>query len=323
MEIISKKIYKLLLENNNFLIITHKNPDGDAIGSVLAIKYFLENHGKNAHVFSSTIINEQFDFLPNFFSIKKKYIPKEDFDAIIVCDTGDIKHTGVKEEFIKKHKNIVNIDHHKSNDFFGTHNLISEKSSSTTEILFHFFKYNNIEIDNHIATMLLLGIITDTSNFSNAGTSKNALKIASYLLKKGANFHKIKKNIIQDKTIEKLRSWGFMLSKLKKDIDKKIVYTYITIEEMMKNNIEEESLDGITNLMNDLNDANIAIVLKESKDNTYKVSMRSLNEKIDVAEIAKKFNGGGHRKAAGFNTTEKNIQKIIDEIAKTFSKVNK
>jgi hypothetical protein len=155
MEIISKKIYKLLLENNNFLIITHKNPDGDAIGSVLAIKYFLENHGKNAHVFSSTIINEQFDFLPNFFSIKKKYIPKEDFDAIIVCDTGDIKHTGVKEEFIKKHKNIVNIDHHKSNDFFGTHNLISEKSSSTTEILFHFFKYNNIEIPINVAVYLL------------------------------------------------------------------------------------------------------------------------------------------------------------------------
>lgn len=316
MQNLAKKIHNLFLENQNFLILTHKNPDGDAIGSVLAIKYFLEKNGKKAEIYSSTEISEQFEFLYNFFTIKKKYIPKENFDAIIICDSGDLKHTGVEENFIRKKDKIINIDHHKSNDLFGSHNLVISSMSSTTELLYYFFKFNNIEIDSKLATMLLLGIITDTSNFSNAGTSKNALRVASTLLSKGADFNKIKKNIILDKTIKKLRSWGFMLSKLEKKLEDKIIFTSITLEEMNKYHIEEEDLDGITNILNDLTDANLAVVLKENKDNTYKVSMRSLNEKIDASEIAKNFGGGGHKKAAGFTTDKKNVNFIIEDIKK-------
>lgn len=323
MEILSKKIYNLILENDNFLIVSHENPDGDALGSVLAIKQFLDNLNKKNTIYINTNINNQFDFLPNFFDIKTQKIPQEKYDNIIICDSSDLKHTGLDKNLMKKYHNIINIDHHKSNENFGTHNLILETASSTTELLYLFFKHNDVEIDNQLATTLLLGIITDTNNFSNAGTSKNALNIASFLLKKGADFNKIKKNVIQDKTVEKLKSWGFMLSKLEKRPNEKIIYTSINLVEMLQYNIEENSLDGITNMLNGLNDANIAIVLKENKDNTYKVSMRSLNETIDVSLIAQKFNGGGHRKAAGFSTIEKNIEKIIEEIIQYFPKITK
>jgi phosphoesterase RecJ-like protein len=323
MQILAKKIHNLVLENDNFLIVTHKNPDGDAIGSVLAIKNFLDILGKKSSIFVSTEISKQFDFLKDFYDIKEKELPEENFENIIICDSSDIKHTGLEEGFIKKHKNVINIDHHKSNENFGNYNLILDSASSTTELLFLFFKENDIEINDVLATNLLLGIITDTDNFSNAGTSKNALKISSFLLKKGANFDQIKKNVIRNKTVNKLKSWGFMLSKLEKKVDEKIIYTSITLEEMLKYNIEEESLDGITNMMNNLNDANVAIVLKENKDNSYKISMRSLNENIDVSLIAKKFNGGGHRKAAGFSTSEKDIEEIIRQIISHFPKINK
>jgi phosphoesterase RecJ-like protein len=299
-----KKIYNEVKKAKNILLIPHKNPDGDALGSITAFMHFLKSLDKKFSAFCSTSIPSNLLELPYTEHIKTdpSIWKNPDFDLIIVFDTGELKRAGIDEfvgNMVKK-PHIINIDHHFLNENFGDNNLVVPNASSTTEILYNFFKNNNIKIDPTIATCLLMGLTTDTSFFTNKLTTKSSLNIASRLVKYGANIKKIKELIFKNKTINSLKLWGLALSRLKKHEKIDLIYTYVTQDDLKKYNLTEDSSEGFSNFINNINESKVTLIFKEDADEKIKVSMRTNYEDIDVSKISKELGGGGHKKAAGF-----------------------
>lgn len=318
----AQQIYNAFLEAEHLLLVPHKNPDGDALGSVTALADFFKRIQKPYTIFCATEIPESLAFLPyadevtqneNVWFVNKNY-------TVVLVDTGDVKHAGV-DTLIPKLKNkpvIINIDHHATNEEYGTLNLVLEGASSTTEVLYMLFRYNHVEITEEMATSLMTGLITDTGNFSNAGTSKNALAIASDLSKKHANITDIRNHVFKNKSVNALRLWGKILSRLALHAEHNIAYTYFTQKEVDDYNVSEEELDGIANLLNHLNEGHAILVLKEQKEGGVKASMRTTKDNVDVSLIAKTFGGGGHKKAAGFSL-EHSIEEAFEHIFETLT----
>ena len=191
------------------------------------------------------------------------------------------------------------MDHHFSNHRFGNINCVDDLASSTCEIVYKFLKSINFNIDKNTATCLLCGILNDTSVFSNGATTIDSMNISSHLVSKGARIHKINDKVVKNKSINGLRLWGEVLSRLKNDDEFKIAHTYIKEEEYQKYQINEEELDGLIDFLNIICDANIYALFRINENHTT-VSMRTTRDDIDVSRIAQINGGGGHKKAAGF-----------------------
>lgn len=320
---IAQRIHEKILTYNHLLLVTHQNPDGDAAGSVSALAQALKNLGKQVTILCITPFPSQFHFLPHIHeSTSDVSILQHHKEGIIVCDSGDLKYAGV-EQYTKSHhkERMINIDHHASNQKYGIENLVMDTASSTTEVLYYFFATSNIHIDSGMATALLTGLITDTTNFSNAGTSRFALKVGSSLIQKGARLEQIQKYILRDKPIMMLKLFGIVLNRLELDQKTNIVHTYVTQTDMQECGIAENEVEGIANLLNHLNEGKASLVLREKQEGNVKVSLRTTYDDMDVSKIAGLFGGGGHRKAAGF-TLQVPIQEAWKTICQTLEQNN-
>jgi phosphoesterase RecJ-like protein len=316
----ARQIYNRILEAEHILLVPHQDPDGDALGSVAALMHFLKNEQIDHTVFCETSASQKMNFLPYIeeLTTDKEVWKKSPFDLIVVVDSSDLDYAGVENylDELDQKPDIINIDHHSTNTYFGDLNLVIDSASSTTHILYDFFKTNHIKIDSHLATCLLTGLITDTDNFTNAATTVASLEIAGDLVKKGGDIKMIKQIMFEDKSINTLKLWGTALSRLSKHDDHEIVYTYLTQEDLKNFNVEEEESKGIANFMNVLEDGKAALILKEKEENKTKASLRTTRDDIDVSKIAKKMGGGGHKKAAGFSSN-KSVKDTLKQVWKT------
>lgn len=313
----AKLIYNSILKANNILLVTHQNPDGDALGSISSFSYFLKSLGKPHVVYCFTPASAKLLSLPHLVPISSDHSiwNTSDYDLVITLDSSNLDHLGI-DKFLHNWQHdykIINIDHHTSNTNFGSHNLVIPQAAATTEVLYYFFRYNNISIDRNIALSLLTGLITDTDNFTNPGTTASALKIASDLIHRGANLNFIKSWFLRDKTIPKLKLWGTVLSRLSKHEEYEIIYTYVTLEDLRENNTEEAETEGIANFMNNIGDCAASLILKEKEDKKIKGSLRTTRDDFDVSKIAKTLGGGGHQKAAGF-TVDGTIDEVLNKV---------
>lgn len=300
LEIKYKEIQSTIQSAKNILVTAHQKPDGDALGSIFAVTKYLENQNKNYKIYIEG--ENHYKDMPflNFISLDKEKIDSENFDLLITLDSGDLARTGLDETIITNFK-IINIDHHISNNNFGDINLVNCNASSTTEIITKFLKAIDFEIDKDTASALLLGILTDTDNFSNKGTSSEAFAISSYLLKKGANIAKFNHNNYKSKEIDTLKFWGKPFIRIKKNKQYNSACTVIhknEIENAEKNGFIEK-VEDLVNFFNNLKDLDFVMVLKE-QEGSVKISLRTTKENINLSHLANFFNGGGHKKAAGF-----------------------
>ncbi|MCF6276271.1 MAG: bifunctional oligoribonuclease/PAP phosphatase NrnA [Candidatus Magasanikbacteria bacterium] len=312
-----RQIYKKVLQSENILLVPHQNPDADALGSVTAFMEFLDSLDKKYRGFSATEIPPKLFFIPNSEKCTfNKKILKENFDLIIIFDTGSPDYAGLEKYLKETESFVINIDHHPTNTFFGDLNLVNTESCSTTELLFNFFKVNNIKINCKMASSLLAGIITDTDRFQNSNTTSDSIKITSELLELGANLSQIKKNLYTNKTINSLKIWGTILSRLTKKDEYSFAYTYLKKTDLVETGATPEDVENVGNFMNSISDAKIRLILKEADDGFVKGSFRGSNdENVDVAKYAKKLGGGGHKKAAGFKikgTVEEVLKKVFN-----------
>src|SRR3989339_29136 len=320
---IAQQIHKEILDKDNFLLVAHQNPDGDAASSVSSFSQMLDQLGKKYTCFCKTDVSSQFEYLKNVdLFTSNPQIWQQNYGAIIVFDSGDLPYAGI-DEFIKNVPNatLINIDHHASNIHFGKLNLVRETLSSTVEVLFNYFLVNKIKINADMATSLLTGLITDTDNFSNAATSKESLSMASYLVNKGAKFKKIHDYIVLDKNVAILQLWGIVLNRLEVNEKTNIVYTYIKQDDLLKCGVTEEEIGGLSNMMNHLKEGRAIFVFKEKNDGNIKASTRTTRETIDLSKIAQLFGGGGHKKAAGFEVTGP-MTTAIEYVWETIEKSN-
>lgn len=317
---IIKQIYNHILNANNILLVTHQNPDGDAIGSVSAISHFLNNIEKPHQTYCVHNTPEKLRRYPHLINVQNndQVWLDESIDLILIMDCGDLKYAGV-EDLSKNMTHspiIINIDHHNTNKKFGHINLVIEKAASTTEILYHFFRKNNIPITKQISFSLLIGLMTDTENFTNPGTNSQSLLAASRLIENGANFNLIKNIFIQDKSIDVLKLWGDVFSRLSKHEETDIVYTYVTKKDLLDKNLTDTEVEGIANFLNNLGEGKACLVLKELGENKIKGSFRTTRDDIDVSTMAQLFGGGGHKKASGF-TVDGNMEQVLTTILQT------
>lgn len=306
------KIKKIIDKADYILVITHQSPDGDGVGSLLALSHYLDGLNKKHVLFINDIFPDYLKFLPLSEKIVNEIKENElnDFDLIIILDSGDLDYAGVKKHIdsISDKQKVVNIDHHFSNILFGHINLVHGEASSTSEIIYHFFDFHNIPISKEIATCLLTGILTDTNNFSNMGTTPASLEIAAKLLNYGGRLRQISNNTIKNKSLSNLQLWGRALARLKKDEKTGLVTTILKQKDYEELGLDENNTEGIANFLNNIEDAKTIMVLREKNDGTIKASLRTTHPKVDVSEIARKFGGGGHKKAAGFSVKGKIVE---------------
>jgi len=312
MRVTEEKIFSKLKTAEKTLIVCHRNPDADTLGAAAAFFSFLKKDNKNVTCFCV-------DPIPQFLNNLEKYLPVgtqmsqeklNEFNVVLALDCGEAKQTGIAELISNRDKKVyvINIDHHFTNDNFGNINLVGPESSSTSEIVYHLFKNRKIKLEKPVLNLLLTGIMSDTTFFTNAATTKTSLSISSELMSNGADLKPVMASLWKNKDISTLKFWGEIFSRLEYNEKYGIVYTIITQEDLKNNHLTEESIGGLSNFLTNLYQPNIILVLRESENGKIKGSLRTTKDNIDVSKLAQMLGGGGHKKAAGF-TVEGKLEK--------------
>lgn len=293
-----------LKESENILISSHVNPDGDSIGSGLAIynaivKNFPE---KKVRFIIEDDIPYDLKFLAGSDEVEK-YIEIEnapEVDLMIACDSATFKRVGRVVNF-KKGAFLVNIDHHISNELYGDLNIVEDKSS-TCEIMYDVIKNRlKLNIDKEIGEALYTGIVTDTGSFKYESTTKSTFEIAGKLIDIGIDRNKIINSVYKSKSIGRMKVLGIAISKMNIIEDRRFVYFTLSDYFVQTEGIKKDDTEGIVEQLLEYEGCEVALFLKEEPNGKMKGSLRSKKE-IDVNEIASLFDGGGHKRAAGFTT---------------------
>lgn len=303
-----KEILNLIEDSSRVLIITHINPDGDTLGCASALKSFI---GQKADILIQIKDNFNFpntySFLPHINSAKNLSNLKDEYDLVVALDVASVDRIIENARCIFNNaKNTIVIDHHKTNSGFGKINYIKGGISSTGEVLFDLFEKLNIEVTPQMAIGLYSAILTDTGCFKYESTTQHTFLIASKLSKL-INTSEIADLCYTNKPKNLILFQNYLVSNAVFCLNDKIAYTLITKEIFEKFSAKDEYTEGICETLRSIAGVEIAFVLKESSSGI-KVSIRT--KEVDATLIAGKFNGGGHKRAAGCTIKEKiNIAK--------------
>ncbi len=298
----AQKIKETLAGAQRILLVGHQQPDGDALGSLISLAYYLKSLAKDYRLFCLDQPSAQYQFLPLIHEVSSDpELFNQPWDTIMVLDSGDLKYAGI-EGYLKKtgQQTIINIDHHVSNNFFGDLNLVLTGSSSTSEVVYELFRLWNFGLNKDLATALLSGIVFDTGNFTNAGTTLNSLKIAAQLLNLGARQRLINYHLLKNRSLGLLKLWGRAFLRLEFKEPYQLAVTFLTLRDFEECGVDPETAGGLSNFFNELAGARIILVLTEIAEGLIKGSLRTTSDEVDVAKLAAIWGGGGHAKAAGF-----------------------
>lgn len=309
------EILEQIKKAESIVILTHETPDGDAIGSSLAMSLAIKDLGKNVDV----IIPEYprtFAFLPDADNIKKESDIKN-YDLAISLDCATFKRLAENDYFENAKTKIV-IDHHGSNTMYGDLNFVNPVSPACCEILAEIFQYYNIEITKNIGTCILTGIITDTGGFKYSGVTAETFEFAAELLQKGINISDIYRKVLDTKTKANFELRKRAIERTEFLEDGKVAFTYINTKDMEEVKAEPGDHEGLVELGRDVEGVEVSIFIRQEEENKYKVSMRS-NEYVNVSDVCIPFGGGGHPKAAGAKiegTVEEVKNQLLAEVKK-------
>ena len=286
--------------NSSNLITGHINPDGDALGSALAFKLILDSKGISSDVCFDIKGNipSNLNHLP-INLISNNAMNK--YENVYVFDCGNSERLGSLEEIALKSDQVIVIDHH-IEPSFGDIQVIDSTAASTTQVLYREIISADIEIDKNIANCLMTGLITDTGRFQYSNTDYEVFQIASKLMLSGAELTSISDNIYGSIPMNAIKLQSEVLNRIKLFDDEELVVSYVLHEDYKKFNIESSEIDFLIDSIRLVKESNVALLLKEQDDKSFKGSLRS-RTKLDVQKIASLFGGGGHKAASGFSTT--------------------
>ncbi|MFH0987506.1 MAG: DHH family phosphoesterase, partial [Patescibacteria group bacterium] len=297
---IFREIAKEISRAKNILFLTHRAPDGDAVGSVLALNFYLKKKKKNTLLY---ILGAPhfLDFLPNFQDIRTKSPKKNNFDIVFALDYAGEERLQVPPGFSLDKSKVISIDHHPTGRRIGKIKLILSPVSSTCEILYYFFKSIKFNIDKNLATCLLVGMFTDTAGF--AFMNRKSEKIASEIIKKGGELSRIVRRY-NSFSLPRARLLAKMISRIKREKDTDILWSWLAFndfrEEKEKDFLQEPPT--FPDFLSYIDRAKVHLFLIQYKNGKVKGSLRS-RENVDVSKIAEKLGGGGHKSASGFKTS--------------------
>lgn len=289
-----------IIEDKNLIgIAGHVRPDGDCVGSTLAVyNYIKDNYPeKDVRIYLEPIPNI-FKFLKRADEIRSDYKDDVVFDLFIAEDCGDLGRLGNAAKYFENAKSTLCIDHHVSNSSFADENYIFPKASSTCELVFELIDRQKLTLQ--IAECLYTGMVHDTGVFQYSCTSAKTMEIAGVLMETGIDYPKIVDDTFYTKTFGQNKILGLALLNAELYLDGAVIATVVFQEDMKRFSVLPKHLDGIVNQLRVTKDTKIALFLYENEDGTFKGSLR-VNGDTNVADIAAQFGGGGHVKAAGFS----------------------
>jgi len=300
---------ELLRGTKRAYIMAHQAPDGDAIGSALALGRALEKMGRQATLACEDPLPSMLAFLPG----GERFEAREpgDEDLAIALDASDLGRFGsLGERVAQSGLPLLNIDHHVTNRFFGTVNLVKRDAAATAEIIYDLLPDLRIPLDPLLATCLLTGLVTDTQGFRTANTTVRTLEIATQLMKAGASLNEITERVFRGWDLSTLRLWGAIIESLR--LDGRMVWATETRAMRSRYRASADRGDGVVNLLASVDQADMAIIFREREDGLIEVSLRSRPE-VDVSSIAQYFGGGGHPQAAGCSLEGK-LEEVMKEV---------
>lgn len=289
-----KTIKNLIDSAKTVAIFFHISPDGDAIGSSIALKYALESLGKKVTVFSEDVVPEYLEFIGKNKVCNE--IVKDEFDLGFILDCPESKRIGKMEKVLLNCDKTINIDHHLSNETFATATIADSKASSTCELIYFLLKELNINFTKDICLSLYTGLATDSGCFM-FNITENLHLIANELAKQIDNIEDINYKLFREKPVNEVKLYGEAINKLELLLNNRFAITNVTLKDFEKVNASLESTPGLIFMLSGLKGVDIICIMSEEKRNTYKVSFRS--KTTDVCSFAKMFGGGGHKFASG------------------------
>ncbi len=293
-------ILERLKGSRRILIAAHEHPDGDAVGSALALMHALRLQGKTVTVYTPDPPPDYLSFLPGFDAVIHDKPIVLEFDTVVVLDCTQLYRAHLATE-LADHPHVIVIDHHVGNDEGGSLNVVVPAAAATAHILMELFRMGDVPITRDMATCLLTGIFTDTGSFMHDSTTPEILEMASELMSRGARLSHIAHETYQKKELPALRIWGEAFSRVMVSETTGAAVSIITYEDLAHYGATRDDLDGVVNMLNTLPQATFALLLTEYEPGKIKGSLRSEPQKgIDVSILAQKLGGGGHKLAAGF-----------------------
>lgn len=317
-----EELRKTIDKNNSFIVVSHVDPEGDAIGTSLALYYALKILGKNVCVYNESGVPKILKFLPGSDELLSEISSINEFDCIFVVDCGDLGRIGSLKSKLEKLK-IINIDHHSTNDYFGDLNFVDKNASAAGEVLFELLKELNVPINYEIAINLYTAIVVDTGSFRYASTRPKSFQIAAELLQLGVDPWFVAMNIYENYPFERMKLLGDVLSTLTLHLDGKVAFMVVTKQMLKKYNTSIDITEGFVNFGRAIEGVELSIIFKETDGDSFKLSMRSKGN-IDVSLIAKTLGGGGHKNAAGckiqgtYEEATKKVLEVLKEYERDF-----
>ena len=315
-----KAIADALRKHERFLVVTHENPDGDALGSLLAATLALRELGKDAVMYlpGPTPLPREYAFMPLEDLVRE---PPADALERVLLAVDCAKEDRIGDEAVLTLTQLVlNVDHHHDNTRFGNVNLIVADASSTGEVLRDVFAELDIELTPELAEPLYIALVTDTGRFQYANTTPKALRLAAELVEAGADIHAVFQEVYESVEFAKLKLLARALDRAEVLEGGRIVASNLLRSDFTQAGAAEPYSEGIIDYLRAVEGAELAVLIREqlSKSaNKYKGSLRSSIDELDVSAIARRFGGGGHRQAAGFST-DLPLEEIVEQIREGF-----
>ncbi|MFD1135308.1 DHH family phosphoesterase [Paenibacillus urinalis] len=291
---------EFLLLHDDYLIVSHVQPDGDAVSSTVMVGWLLSCLGKKFTMINEGPIPQRMQYMWNADQILNASLqsPPKQFQQVICVDCADYERVGKVTHWFADEANILNIDHHPTNNGYGKVNIIKDEAAATAEILYDLVEACGVAWDKEAATAAYTGLLTDTGGFRYSSTSPKVMKIASDLLALGVNGPELAERLLEEITLPQLKVLTRALNTLSISEDGQIAWVVVTPEDMTECGAQNDDLEGIVNYPRNIQGVEVGILFKVISDEVAKVSFRSAG-KVDVAALAQGFGGGGHVRAAG------------------------
>jgi phosphoesterase RecJ-like protein len=305
-----------------FLVTTHENPDGDALGSMLAMKLALDQLGKDSSMLlvGDAPLPGEYSFMPLEGLLRR--LPDDASERILLAlDCANESRIGPDPEVLQQSPLVVNLDHHHDNSRFGDVNVIDATASSTGELLRDLFRELEIALTPQIAEALYIALVTDTGRFQYTNTTPKSLRLAAELVEAGADLHRIFQGVYESVQFAKLKLLARALERAQVYEGGRLVVSYLMRDDFQQVGAAEPYSEGIIDYLRAVEGADMAVLIREpprSGGPLHRVSLRASLDELDVSAIARKSDGGGHRQAAGFSS-EASIEEITDFVRREFA----
>ena len=303
-----------LKKETKVALFCHVRPDGDTLGSALALSLALNNLGVMAEVFCEETVPARFLFLKSTELVKNTF--SGEFSALVAIDSADITRLGVFGEVFLSHKNTYSIDHHVSNTRFAKYNYVCD-SSSNCENMLALIEEMRASIDTEMANLLAMGILTDTGNFKHRNVTPNTLSSTAKLVQHGADLNNISYYMFTKQSKERAKLFGLTMSKIRYFLEDRFAVALVSTEDIERSNATKDETEGFIDFVMGVESVKVGACMLEMAKNKYKISFRSKGP--DVNAVANAFGGGGHVLASGCQI-QGEYEEVVDKIRFEVSK---